>query len=126
MNHFPAPWSIWARLMSYVLIPYFPATAHDRSARPIRVPDRRSEVGGELLAARSLAQWRMSFRDAEGEHDAKLASSMAANGQSCCLLNVGIAIRNPSPFITINGWYRPSKMGGLLLLYPHQSLYVFF
>ena len=27
------------------------------------------------------------------------------------------------PLITTNGWYKPSKMDGLLLLYPHE-LYI--
>ena len=36
--------------------------------------------------------------------------------------NVGIAIINHPPFITISmGGIKPSKMGGLLLLYPHDS-----
>ena len=35
--------------------------------------------------------------------------------------NVGIAIISHPPFITIHGWYKPSNMGGLLLLYPHYG-----
>ena len=51
-------------------------------------------------------------------------------GQAACAVvdscNVGIAIINHHPFITIfmdiNGWYTPSKMDGLLLLYPHYDV----
>ena len=32
------------------------------------------------------------------------------------------AMINHPPFITINGLYKPSNMGGLLLLYPHYTL----
>ena len=35
-------------------------------------------------------------------------------------LNVGIAMIN-HPLITINGLYKPSKMCGLLLRYPHYG-----
>ena len=37
-------------------------------------------------------------------------------------INVGIAKINHPPVITINGWYKPSKKGGLLLLYPYYRL----
>ena len=40
--------------------------------------------------------------------------------------NVGIAIKSHPPFITINGWYKPPKMGWLSLLYPHYKETVFF
>ena len=33
--------------------------------------------------------------------------------------NVAIAIVNHPPFITINGWYKPSEMGGLWHCYTH-------
>ena len=39
--------------------------------------------------------------------------------------NVGIAIINHPPNHHFYGWYKPSKMGGLLLLYPHYT-YDFF
>ena len=38
-------------------------------------------------------------------------------------INVGIAILNHPPFITIKGWYKPSKIGVLLLLYPQYGIY---
>ena len=37
-----------------------------------------------------------------------------------CSVGIAIKIHTPKvPLITIDGLYKPSKMGGLLLLYPH-------
>ena len=40
--------------------------------------------------------------------------------RECDMSNVGIAIINHPPNHHFYGWYKPSNMGGLLLLYPHE------
>ena len=45
-----------------------------------------------------------------------------SNAITCEEANVGIAIINHPPNHHFYGWYKPSKIGGLLLLHPHYLL----
>ena len=71
-----------------------------------------------LLGSSAAVAAHVGSREAPGEvwNAAKVCCGLGVPDD-----DVGIAIINHPP-ITINGWYKPSNIGGLLLLYPHYLL----